>query len=67
MRASIPSSEDAQFFTTGMLRTEQSLEIIYGKREHEVIEALRELDFGEFEMCTYEQLNRLCACTCSGG
>ena len=52
-----PVSEDAQFFTTGMLRTEQSLEIIYGKQEHEVIEELRELDFGEFEMCTYEQLN----------
>ena len=52
-----PVSEDAQFFTTGMLRTEQSLEIIYGEQEHEVIEALRELDFGEFEMCTYEQLN----------
>ena len=52
-----PVSEDAQYFTTGMLRTEQSLEIIYGEQEHEVIEALRELDFGEFEMCTYEQLN----------
>ena len=52
-----PVSEDAQYFTTGMLRTEQSLEIIYGKQEHEVIEELRELDFGEFEMCTYEQLN----------
>ena len=52
-----PVSEDAQFFTTGMLRTEQSLEIIYGKQDHEVIEELRELDFGEFEMCTYEQLN----------
>ena len=52
-----PVSADAQYFTTGMLRTEQSLEIIYGKQEHEVIEALRELDFGEFEMCTYEQLN----------
>ena len=52
-----PVSEDVQFFTTGMLRTEQSLEIIYGEQEHEVIEALRELDFGEFEMRTYEQLN----------
>ena len=52
-----PVSEDAQYFTTGMLRTEQSLEIIYGEQEHEVIEELRELDFGEFEMCTYEQLN----------
>ncbi len=51
-----PTSEDAQYFTTGMLRTEQSLKIIYGKQEHEVIEDLRELDFGEFEMRTYEQL-----------
>ena len=52
-----PMSEDAQFFTTGMLRTEQTLEIIYGEREHEIIEDLRELDFGEFEMRTYEELN----------
>ena len=52
-----PESEDAQYFTTGMLRTEQTLEILYGKQEHEVLEDLRELDFGEFEMKTYEQLN----------
>ena len=49
-----PTSEDAQYFTTGMLRTEQTLKIIYGEHEHGVIEDLRELDFGEFEMRTYE-------------
>ena len=54
-----PASEDAQYFTTGMLRTEQTLDIIYGEQPHEVIEALRELDFGEFEMRTYEQLNSI--------
>ena len=54
-----PVSEDAQYFTTGMLRTEQTLEIIYGEQEHGVIEDLRELDFGEFEMRTYEQLNSI--------
>ena len=52
-----PTSEDAQYFTTGMLRTEQSLRIIYGEQEHGIIEDLRELDFGEFEMRTYEELN----------
>ena len=52
-----PISETAQFFTTGMLRTEQKLRIVYGDREHGVIEDLKELDFGEFEMHTYEELN----------
>ena len=52
-----PISETAQFYTTGMLRTEQTLRIVYGYREHGVIEDLRELDFGEFEMHTYEELN----------
>lgn len=52
-----PISETAQFYTTGMLRTEQTLRIVYGDREHGVIEDLRELDFGEFEMHTYEELN----------
>lgn len=52
-----PDSPGAQFFTTGMLRTEQTLEIVYGEREHGIIEDLREIDFGEFEMHTYEQLN----------
>lgn len=54
-----PTSEDAQYFTTGMLRTEQTLEIIYGEQEHETIEALQEMAFGEFEMRTYEQLNSI--------
>ena len=52
-----PISETAQFYTTGMLRTEQTLRIVYGDREHGVIEDLRERDFGEFEMHTYEELN----------
>ena len=38
-----PISETAQFYTTGMLRTEQTLRIVYGDREHGVIEDLREL------------------------
>ena len=42
-----------------MLRTEQTINIIYGGPEHGVIEELRELDFGEFEMRTYDELNSI--------
>lgn len=52
-----PERAEAQYFTSGMLRTEQTFEIIYGDKPHGVIEELRELDFGEFEMHTYEELN----------
>lgn len=44
------------FFTSGMLRTEQTLAALYGNVPHEVLRGLRELDFGAFEMKTYEQL-----------
>ena len=54
-----PTSENAQYFTTGMLRTEQSLSIIYGEQEHGVIEDLQEMAFGEFEMRTYEELHSI--------
>lgn len=52
-----PSSPDAEYYTSGMLRTEQTLQLIYGDKPHEKISALRELDFGDFEMKTYEELN----------
>ena len=51
-----PSSETAEYYTTGMIRTEQTLELIYGKQDHEIIENLRELDFGVFEMKSYPEL-----------
>ncbi len=52
-----PYSDTAEFYTSGMLRTEQTLEIIYGDRPHKKIEELRELNFGDFEMKRYEELN----------
>ena len=52
-----PDSPDARFFTTGMLRTEQTLKILYGDREHGTIEKLKEINFGEFEMHTYADLS----------
>lgn len=51
-----PDSENASFYTSGLLRTEQTLEIIYGSREHEAIGDLREINFGRFEMKSYEEL-----------
>lgn len=51
-----PDPANAQFFTTGMGRTQQTLELIYGDRPHEIIKDLREINFGMFEMKSYEEL-----------
>jgi len=51
-----PDSKAARFFTTGLARTTQTRELIYGDRPQEIIEDLQEINFGEFEMKTYEQL-----------
>lgn len=54
-----PDGDAADFYTSGMLRTEQTLELIYGAREHVKIPQLRELHFGEFEMKSYDELNKV--------
>lgn len=51
-----PDDADAKCYTTGMLRTEQTFSLIYGEREHETFVPLRELDFGDFEMKSYDEL-----------
>lgn len=51
-----PDSASAEFYTTGLTRTEQTLFLIYGDRPHGRIDALREINFGDFEMKTYEEL-----------
>lgn len=48
--------ENADFFTSGMLRTEQTLEILFGPVPHEILPEFREIDFGAFEMHSYDQL-----------
>lgn len=48
--------QDVQFVTSGMLRTEQTLEILFGDVPHRCEPAFREMDFGAFEMHSYEQL-----------
>lgn len=48
--------EDTDFYTTGLLRTEQTFDLIFGEKEHRTIEALQEMRFGEYECNSYEDL-----------
>ena len=45
-----------RYFTSGLLRTEQTLRAIYGDVPHTRLPGLREMDFGDFEMRSYEEL-----------
>ncbi|MCI5616371.1 MAG: histidine phosphatase family protein [Clostridia bacterium] len=51
-----PKAEGCRVCTSGMLRTRQTLEAIYGAVESETLPAFREIDFGAFELQSYEQL-----------
>ncbi|HML45589.1 MAG TPA: histidine phosphatase family protein, partial [Clostridia bacterium] len=44
------------FYTSGMLRCEQTLELLYGPQPHQRIGGLSEYRFGAFEGRSYEQL-----------
>ncbi|MBQ1685598.1 MAG: histidine phosphatase family protein [Clostridia bacterium] len=46
----------AHYYTSGMLRTEQTFRALYGDKPHEVLRDMREIDFGDFEMKTYQEL-----------
>lgn len=48
--------EDTLFITSGMNRTEQTLNILFGDVHHRIDERFREVDFGIFEMKSYESL-----------
>ena len=45
-----------RYYTSGMLRTEQTLAAIYGDVPHTRLPGLREMDFGDFEMKSYDTL-----------
>lgn len=47
---------NVRFLTSGMLRAEQTLAALFGDVPHEKRPAFREVDFGVFEMHTYEEL-----------
>ena len=45
-----------RFLTSGMQRTEQTLAVLFGDVPHGQDAAFREIDFGAFEMHSYDQL-----------
>ena len=45
-----------QFFTSGLIRTEETLDIIYGSVSREAVADLAEYRFGQYEMFSYEEL-----------
>ncbi|MFV0516360.1 MAG: histidine phosphatase family protein [Aminipila sp.] len=51
-----PKIKSGKFFTSGLLRTEQTFNIIFGDIEHNVIENLKEMCFGDYEKHSYEDL-----------
>lgn len=56
LRALRYSCPGAEFVTSGMERTEQTLAILFGPVPHRRDPRFREVDFGVFEMRGYEQL-----------
>ena len=48
-----------RIYTSGMKRTEQTLRVLFGEVAHEVHPGFREVDFGDFEMKSYDQLKEL--------
>ena len=53
LRYAVPA---VRFLTSGMRRTEETLSILFGPVAHAQVPAFREVDFGVFEMHTYEEL-----------
>lgn len=47
-----------RYYTSTMLRTQQTLGVLYGQVEYEALYGLREMDFGVFEMRTVEELKQ---------
>ena len=47
---------EVRFLTSGMLRAEQTLKILFGDVPHHIEPRFREVDFGNFEGKSYDQL-----------
>ena len=50
-----PANADL-YVVSGLLRTVMTAEVLFGHSDCKVMEELREFDFGEFEMCTHDEL-----------
>ena len=54
-----PALSGCRVVTSGMKRTEETLAVLYGAVAHDCDPRLREMNFGRFEMQTFEQLDTL--------
>ena len=48
--------QNVRFLTSGMKRTNETLQVLFGDVPYEVDPRFREVDFGDFEMHSYDQL-----------
>ena len=55
-RAAVPDARGCRVLTSGMRRCEETLAILFGEVPHEADAAFREMDFGAFEMRSYEEM-----------
>jgi len=53
---SLPGTEGFRFVSSGMRRCAETLGLLFGERESLTLPAFREVDFGDFEMRSYEEL-----------
>ena len=51
-----PDAAKCTVFTRGMVRTTETLEILFPNTKYQTERDFREMDFGKFEMCSYEEL-----------
>ncbi|WP_312648529.1 histidine phosphatase family protein [Aminipila sp.] len=51
-----PKVPEADFYTSGLIRTEETFRIIFGDKEHGILEDFREMSFGDYEKHSYEEL-----------
>lgn len=51
-----PDIRAFRILTSGMRRTEETLSVLFGDIPHEMETCFREMDFGSFEMHSYEEL-----------
>jgi len=54
-----PDISGMRIYTSGLRRTEETLAAIYGDIPHSCLPGMREMDFGKFEMHSYEELKEI--------
>lgn len=54
-----PRLDEANYYTSGLLRAEETFSLIYGNRKREIFPDFREVNFGRFEGKSHEELENL--------